>query len=71
MLSGVTSRSSSSPINSIDCSRERTEKVLIALGEKELTRLAEEEPVIEVCCHFCDKKYEFTKEELKELINQI
>ncbi|MBR4306155.1 MAG: Hsp33 family molecular chaperone HslO, partial [Ruminiclostridium sp.] len=54
-----------------DCSRERTEKVLVALGKEELLKLADEEPVTQVCCHFCDKKYEFTREELKELINQI
>ncbi|MBE6879841.1 MAG: Hsp33 family molecular chaperone HslO [Ruminococcaceae bacterium] len=54
-----------------DCSRERTEKVLVALGKEELTKLAEEDPETEVCCHFCDKKYKFTREELKELISQI
>ena len=54
-----------------DCSRERTEQVLITLGKDELTKLAEEEPVTEVCCHFCDNKYRFTSEELKELIKRI
>ncbi len=54
-----------------DCSRERTEKVLVALGREELTKLADEDPVTEVCCHFCDRKYEFTSEQLKGLIKQI
>ena len=36
-----------------------------------LAKLAEEEPVTEVCCHFCDNKYRFTSEELKELIKRI
>ena len=54
-----------------DCSRERTEQVLITLGKDELVKLAEEEPVTEVCCHFCDNKYRFTSEELKELIKRI
>ncbi len=54
-----------------DCSRERTEKVLVALGREELTKLAEEDPVTEVCCHFCDRKYEFTSDELLKLIKQI
>lgn len=54
-----------------DCSRERTQKVLIALGKEELTKLADEDPVTEVCCHFCDKKYRFTSDELRELIKQI
>lgn len=50
------------------CSRERTERILISLGAKELERLADEQESTEVCCHFCDKKYSFTSEELKELL---
>ena len=50
------------------CSRERTERIRISLGAKELERLAEEQESTEVCCHFCDKKYSFTSEELKELL---
>lgn len=50
------------------CSRERTEEILMSLGVKELTRLAEEQENTEVCCHFCDKKYNFTREEIKEII---
>ena len=42
-----------------DCSLERTERVLISLGKEELRKLMEEEPdgVVEVQCHFCDKRY--------------
>ena len=54
-----------------DCSRERTERVLAALGKKELLKLAQEDPVTEVCCHFCDKKYTFTSDELSELAKNI
>ena len=50
------------------CSRERTERILISLGAKELQKLADEQESTEVCCHFCDKKYSFTSEELKELL---
>lgn len=50
-----------------DCSRERTERVLMALGKKELLQLADEDEVTEVCCHFCDKKYHFTSDELRAL----
>ena len=50
------------------CSRERTEKMLISLGKKELVQLAEEaEGDTEICCHFCGKKYYFGKQELEEL----
>lgn len=54
-----------------DCSRIRTEKVLAALGEKELTNLAEEGKPIEVCCHFCKKVYTFQPEELKTMALQV
>lgn len=50
------------------CSRERTEEILMSLGNEELNRLAEEQEITEVCCHFCDKKYSFTREEIKNLI---
>ncbi len=49
------------------CSRERTERVLAALGKKELLKLAEEQPETELTCHFCDKKYRFTSEELIQI----
>lgn len=38
-----------------DCSRERTERMLLSLGAKELQSLEEEQKTIEVCCHFCGK----------------
>ncbi len=51
-----------------DCSKSRVEKALISLGREELCQMAEEEEKIEVCCHFCDKKYNFSKSEIIELI---
>ena len=53
-----------------NCSRERTERILMSLGRGELKKLAEEQDETEVCCHFCDKKYKFTSEELKKLLNE-
>lgn len=50
------------------CSRERTERMLISLGRKELVKLAEEsEEQTEVCCQFCGKRYYFGKEEIRQL----
>ena len=40
-----------------DCSLERVEKAIISLGREELEKIAAEEKEMEVCCHFCDKKY--------------
>lgn len=53
-----------------DCSKERVEKVLVSLGEKELTSMIEEGNPIELKCHFCNSGYTFTPEELKELLKK-
>lgn len=50
-----------------DCSRARVEKALISLGEKELSEMADE-PQTQVECHFCDKKYTFTSQEILSLL---
>lgn len=53
------------------CSREKTERMLISLGRKELLQLAEEEKEeTEVCCQFCGNRYYFSKEEIKKLAEQ-
>ena len=52
-----------------DCSRERTGRALMSLGKKEVTEIFDEakakgekeETTLE--CHFCDKKYTFTRDE--------
>ena len=53
-----------------DCSKERVEKVLVSLGEKELTSMIKEGNPIELKCHFCNSGYTFTPEELKELLKK-
>lgn len=57
-----------SPVYKCDCSRRRTEKILISLGEKELRDMAAEGKETSVCCHFCGKEYVFTPNELGGLI---
>lgn len=54
-----------------DCSRERTEQVLISLGRKEIEKLAAEQETTEVCCHFCNKKYRFSTEQMLNLLKEI
>jgi len=51
-----------------DCSRERVEKMLITLGEEELQDMINTEHGAEVDCHFCNKRYRFTEEELSKLL---
>ena len=52
---------------SCDCSREKIEKVLISLGEKELEDMIEEGRETEVNCSFCSKHYKFGVDELRRL----
>lgn len=52
---------------SCNCSRERVEKAVISIGEAELQSMIDEGKSIEVNCHFCGKKYEFTVEELQNM----
>lgn len=51
-----------------DCSRERIERALLAIGETEFRQLIEEDNGAELSCHFCNKKYYFTREELEKLL---
>lgn len=53
-----------------DCSREKIEKGLIAIGEKELQDIINTDGKAETVCLFCNKKYHFNKEELEKLINK-
>lgn len=51
-----------------DCERSRVAKAIISLGKKEIAEMIEEGKPIEVSCHFCNKLYTFTVEELKEML---
>ena len=53
------------------CSRNRVEAALISLGKKELTEIMEEGKPFPVECQFCDAIYEFTPEQVNELIKNI
>lgn len=52
-----------------DCSRERTERVLISLGEEQLGDIVKDGDV-EIKCHFCGKNYVFSPEEVRRLIEE-
>ena len=51
------------------CSREKTASILRSLGKSELMDMANDE-ITEVCCHFCNKKYTFSKEEIIALAEE-
>ena len=50
-----------------DCSKERFTRGLISLGKKELKKMAADREPIEICCHFCNKRYIFSPEEIRAL----
>lgn len=51
-----------------NCSKERVERALISIGTKDLEEMIADGEDTEVCCHFCDKKYSFTPDDLKKLL---
>jgi len=53
-----------------DCSREKIEKALISLGEKELRAMIDEDHKAEVTCRFCPEVYKFNEFELIDLLNK-
>lgn len=52
------------------CSRYKTDAALIALGKDELQSLIDSEEKTELCCQFCDKKYVYSKSDLKKLLEE-
>lgn len=52
-----------------DCSKERMERALLTIGKVDLEELQKDDST-QLECHFCDKKYTFTGDEIKELISQ-
>ena len=53
-----------------NCTKDRVEKAIVSIGKKEIQEMIDDGKSIEVNCHFCNKHYEFTVEELRELLEQ-
>ena len=53
-----------------DCSREKMEKALIALGRHDLEQLIREDHGAELTCHFCRTVHRFSQEDLEELLRR-
>ena len=53
-----------------DCSRERVEKALIALGPKEIRSLIAEGKPVTLNCHFCNTDYTYTMEDLIAILQK-
>ncbi len=59
------------PVYECDCSKEYIAEGLASLGKTEIENIIKEDGKAEIICHFCNKKYDFTKEELEEIKNSI
>lgn len=53
-----------------NCSKERVERALISIGRKDIQEMIDEGKEIEMNCHFCNKNYTFTVEELKKILKE-
>jgi len=54
-----------------DCSKEQMKAALITVGKKEIQAMIDEDHGCEMTCHFCNQKYQFNEEELKELLLEM
>ena len=53
-----------------NCSKERVEQAVASIGRKDLTELIEEGKDIEVKCHFCNTAYNYTVEDLTNILKR-
>lgn len=54
-----------------DCSHERMERALATIGKKDMMDIIEEDGQAELQCHFCLKKYNFSRQELNEILKSM
>ncbi len=59
------------PVYECDCSKEKMARGLMTIGKEELSNLTQEKGSVETVCQFCNSKYQFTKEELEKILEQI
>ena len=53
------------------CTQDRVTRALISMGREELSSLIEEQGEAHLTCQFCDKVYDYSKEELEAILNSL
>ncbi len=53
-----------------NCCKERVEKAIVSIGRKDIQEMINDGKPISVNCHFCNRSYEFSIEELKDIIKR-
>ncbi len=57
------------PVNYVcSCSREKLERYFMTMSDSDIRSMADEKGYAEAVCQFCNKRYEFSKEDLEKLI---
>ncbi len=59
------------PIYKCDCSKEHMTEALETLGKEELEDIIKQDNGAELTCHFCNKKYDFSVQDLRQIIDKI
>ena len=59
------------PIYKCDCSKEKMERGLTTIGKEDLKEIIDVDQKAELTCHFCNKKYNFSKNELIKIYENI
>ena len=59
------------PVYECDCNKEKFAEGLSTIGKEELNKIIEEDGKAEIECHFCNKKYNFNKEELVKILERM
>ena len=53
------------------CSKDRVTRALISMGKEELQAMIEEQDGAELTCQFCDAVYNYTKEDLQQILSDM
>ena len=53
------------------CNRQRVEIVLKSLGKEQLEEIIKEDKKAELVCPYCNKKYNFSEEDLLKILYEI
>ena len=53
-----------------NCSKERVEQAVASIGKKDIQEMIDEGKDIEVKCHFCNTAYNYTVEDLKNILKR-
>lgn len=53
-----------------NCSKDRVRRAILSIGKKDIEEMIDEGKEVEVNCHFCNRKYVFSVEELGTMLAQ-